>query len=209
MIYSRGTWSGRNLSEGDIVLSINGNAVSTPRDADHHYTEANQQPFVIIYAIDMKKLKEGLAEDVIRLRTMEKYRGSVKPDENPDGIRIAVDPKGPRNSFYMAIDGIPKTTRLFFDKETMHITKPDEYMLMVNDWNNPKLFFKGKYGTIARPLMNLYNEQVEARLRPLQEAVDCAVWRQRHPSSDVTVQTSARYEGDFDLPVAHATVVPL
>jgi hypothetical protein len=109
------------------------------------------------------------------------------------------------------------TTGLFFDKEkTMYITKPDEYLLMVAqsdlgtfDRSNPKLFFKGKYGSIARPFMNLYNDQVEARMRPLQEAVGRAVWRQRHPSSDVTVPTSTRYEGDFDLPVVQATAVPL
>jgi hypothetical protein len=167
-IFPNGPFAGGDLREGDLLLAVNGVAVSKPEDAERRLQDASiHSPFVHLYVLDMQSYRQSIVDEIQASSRL--YEG-LTLTENLDGSS--------RHHYLLRHNNVSTSNAaafpVQFNPETQRIV------------NNPALVppltargFQGKrsYLDLIRPFVKAYNDGMEERMRVLEEAVSCEVWR--------------------------------
>jgi hypothetical protein len=164
-VFPNGPFSGSDLREGDILLAVNGVAVSKPEDAERRLQDASiHSPFVHLYVLDIHSYRQSIVDEIQAASRL--YEGLTLTD-NLDGSS--------RNHYLLQHcgGGAGAAFPVQFNPETQRLV------------DNPALVtpaargFQGKrsYLDLIRPFIKAYNDGMEERMRLLEEAVSCEAWR--------------------------------
>jgi hypothetical protein len=164
-VFPNGPFSGSDLREGDILLAVNGVAVSKPEDAERRLQDASiHSPFVHLYVLDIHSYRQSIVDEIQAASRL--YEGLTLTD-NLDGSS--------RNHYLLQHcgGGAGAAFPVQFNPETQRLV------------DNPALVppaargFQGKrsYQDLIRPFIKAYNDGMEERMRLLEEAVSCEAWR--------------------------------
>jgi len=196
LIYKDGPFKGF-LNVGDIILSINGKVVSTPEDAMEELKNSVDKEFATIYLVDIHALRRSLTHQVMS------YFAAANPKSATDWKQVSLKDNGRSNevetgdyrtkgkvvvqegSFSFRVAGKVLTNGLVFEQDSMKMKDTEPYLHLVaqSDWGtlgyeNPSLFYKGKYRTMVIPFIGRFNALLDESLGPLRETVGVEVWRQ-------------------------------
>jgi len=196
LVYKDGPFAGF-VNAGDIILAINGVAVSSPEAADEALKKNFDDPFVTIYIVDIHALRRSLTHQVMS------YYAAANPKDAIDWKQVSLKDND-RNqeletgdfrtkgrvinldgSFSFRVAGKVITKGLLFDQDSLKMRDTEPYLHLVaqSDWGtlgyeNPSLFYKGKYRTMVIPFISRFNALLGESLGPLRETVGRQVWRQ-------------------------------
>jgi hypothetical protein len=167
-IFPNGPFAGGDLREGDLLLAVNGIAVSKPEDAERRLHDASiHSPFIHLYVLDMQAYRQSIVDEIQASSRL--YEG-LTLTENLDGSSRHHYLLRHHNNVTTNAAAFP----VQFNPETQRIV------------NNPALVvpptargFQGKrsYLDLILPFIKAYNDGMEERMRVLEEAVSCEVWR--------------------------------
>lgn len=241
-VYKNGPFRGF-MNQGDIILAINGKAVSSPTDATNAllaaYTE--KKPFVTIYLVDIHALRRSLTHQCMsyfvaanpkeaefwkKVSLQDNKNNQAELETNDQRTKGLVVNQG--GSFSFRVAGKVVTQGLQFDQNDFHIQDTEPYLHLVaqSDWGtlgyeNPALFYKGKYRTMVIPFIQRFNSLLEENLTPLRESIAVAIWRQHtgyippepsvpEPNVPAPIQPESSYTTNAPAPVpaAPAPVAP-
>ena len=206
-IFPKGPFSDSDLREDDLVLAVNGFPVSIPEQADRALELHRNQPNAFVYALSIRSLRQSIIQETIQ--TNKQRYSNIFFEVLEDGHHcIHLNDSGKQKS--------PRATCVF-DRETHELRDPESFLHLVAQsdmrtlsFQNPNLFYKGKYGSIVRPFFKDYNYIMERRIRELEEVVCCEAWKCPIPSSNVVpaaTQVLSSSEVEPDVPIAVARML--
>jgi C-terminal processing protease CtpA/Prc len=120
-VFKSGPFADTSLQEGDIVLAVNGVAVSRPEEADRLLELSAGDPFATIYCVDIHKFRQGILDEMLAY--------------NPDlSKKVALEAKGYNEFELRSVEGGAnnKKYKLCFDMETQYLADPDSCQHLVD-----------------------------------------------------------------------------
>lgn len=189
-IFKSGPFAGNKyLHKGDIVLAVNGIAVSKPEDADRalRYPPADGS-VTVLHVVDINYFRSLLLGAV-------DSKVAFKPDKTDN------------NKCFMLAQrsgGSTSPLPLCYDPETQHLYDPSPYKKLMApgdsssswDFKNPKVFYKSWYQRVISFLDN-FNKRMDAALDPLEDLACEYAWRSSplHLASSMTSASPSSRNG--------------
>jgi hypothetical protein len=207
-VFSRGPLAETALKRDDLILAVNGVAVSKVEDADQALELSRGRPHTTIYAFDMELFRKDIVDEVKESNEKLKELNLDKQDYND----YFVKKESQMNSSIKA--------RVCFDQQTQHLVNPELFVHYNRDninessdtyFRRPWIHYRREsYASTVRPFLEGFNESMENRLHALEEAVCCEAWKHRGSSSTgVTTIPSAPVAPETVTVEADYQVIPL
>jgi len=177
-VFAQGPFGGNAVRRGDIVLSVNGIAVSTVAAADEALKQQNNSnnadalPYTVLHVVDMDAYRRSI------LREMRAMSGAlakvewVEESNNNNNNKSSSSSNG--TTIQLALSN-KRVVELSLDFATQHLAVVDTS----KKWRKSR--------TVAA-LVTAFNERMEKRMRVLEEAVGAQAWN--HSTRNVSNSNS-------------------
>jgi len=185
-VFAKGPFGGTHsgLRPGDLVLAVNGTAVSNVQQADAALLQ-QQQPYTVLYVVDMTAYRHSVWEE---LKHSPLLAGWSSSDEQQMQWLDQQDDNSPiTNKFKSPPTRVQVTFRkklvvdLEFDFATQHLAEPSS--IRSGSKTKNKLCSKRLRRKLVLPFLEAFNERIDKRMHGLEEAVANEAWKHMSSSS--------------------------
>ena len=191
-VFAKGPFGANGgVRPGDLVLAVNGTAVSTVQQADAALLQQpskQQQPYTILYVVDMTAYRHSVWEE---LKHSPLLAGSSSSSDELQMQWLDQDENSPTtNKFKSPPTRVQVSFRkklvvdLEFDFATQHLAEPSSSSIISSDKKKKKQrCSKRLRRKLVQPFLEAFNERTDKRMHGLEEAVANEAWKHMSSSS--------------------------
>ena len=183
-LFPRGPFTRSGVSQGDIVLAVNGIPVSTPEEADQALREGldPDTPYTVLYVVNMQEYRQSIQQEI---QVSPTYHDILleKVEKRGRGICLKV--------------GEQVLAQLELDFDSQHLVDRKAHLQVASlPKNSPPgaiRRYNKVYRDVVAPFLKDFNEGMEKRMVVLEEAVARAAWEHsvlNHPAARSTKKST-------------------
>jgi len=182
-VFPHGPFAGTDLHQGDIVLAVNGEPVSTPSQAEKLLQGGpNKAPYTVLYVVDMSEYRQSILQE---LQVTPIYHDiALEKGDSEKEMRLKL--------------GENTLVKLELDFNSQHLVDHEAHLQVASlPKSQGARGYNQMYTTVVMPFMEAFNDGIEKRMEILEEAVNCEVWQSTYMAEpaesthNITLATSA------------------